>query len=104
MPKSQPLYCIARGRDDRWEAFCLDFDLAVQGRSCDEAVERLKTGIAYYVAAAEAEPEPTRSQLLNRRAPWLTRMNWKLRVALWALRNRSRSEEATFGFPVPCPA
>jgi len=39
------LSAFARGRDESWEAFCLDFDLAVQGNSLEE-VRGLEDAIA----------------------------------------------------------
>lgn len=104
MSKPLTLYCVARGHDSEWEAFCLDFDLAVQGRSADEVVGRLKTAIRSYVQTAMQEPEPTRTQLLTRRVPFLTRLLWRVRVAHWALLGSKLAEESTFGFPVPCHA
>ena len=100
----QYLLCIARGRDQGWEAFCLDFDLAVQGRSFEEVASLLKTSIKAYVEAAMSEPEPVRQQLLNRSVPLRTMLMWRLRVALWALFSRKRDDGSTFGFPVSCPA
>jgi len=102
---SKPIYwyCVARGRDHEWEAFCLDFDLAVQGRSYDEVSARLKMAIHHYVETATAEPEPTRTQLLTRRVPLGTRVLWRWRVIWWNLFGRKVAEESTFGFPVPCP-
>lgn len=104
MSKKLNVYCVARGRDSEWEAFCLDFDLAVQGRSYDEVVARLKTAIVDYVHSAAAEPEPVRNKLLTRCAPWATTLSWKWRVAFWAFCHRNEAEESTFGFPVPYPA
>jgi hypothetical protein len=98
------LFCVARGRDDAWEAFCFDLDLAVQGRSFDEVRGRLEQAVASYIESAEAEPEPTRSQLLNRRAPLLVRMTWGWRLLATALFRRRRDQDATVGFPVSCPA
>jgi hypothetical protein len=105
MSMTLTLYCVARGRGAEWEAFCLDFDLAVQGRSADEVVGRLKAAIAQYIDSAMNEPEPIRSQLLNRHVPFWTTLMWRLRVAHWALTgSRKKAEESTFGFPVPCHA
>jgi predicted RNase H-like HicB family nuclease len=100
----QFILCIARGRDDAWEAFCLDFDLAVQGRSFEEARAQLEQAIAAYIESALAEPEPYRSQLLNRRVPLATRLLWTARLAFWTLFGTRHAEEATFSVPVTCPA
>lgn len=63
------LYCIASGRDHQWEAFCLDFDLAVQGQSYEEVRHSLHRAILHYVHEAIEQPEPARTALLKRRAP-----------------------------------
>jgi hypothetical protein len=98
--------CIASGRGREWEAFCLDFDLAVQGRSYDEARASLAHAIHMYVDAALAEPEPVRSRLLARRAPFLVRLTWAVRVFLSALAIRAThrgDSSATVEF-IECPA
>ena len=100
---TQSRFCIARGRDDAWEAFCLDLDLAVQGRSFDEVRERLGQAVVSYLESASAEAEPARSQLLNRRAPFLVRLKWSWRFLLSALFGHGH-DDATVGFPVSCPA
>ncbi len=100
------VYCIARGRRGQWEAFCLDFDLAVQGRSFEEVMEQLKQAIVGYVDAAMNESPDVRKALLNRRVPLMTRVLWRLRLAMWALLNGGRrdNDETTAAFPVTCPA
>ena len=46
---SQYLRCYAEGRPGHWEAFCLDFDLAVQGESLPEVIRVLNTAISLYL-------------------------------------------------------
>ncbi len=43
---------FARGRAGDWEAICVDFDIAVQGRSLNEVLARLESAVSDYVAAA----------------------------------------------------
>lgn len=103
--KNQPLVCIAVEHSDGWEAFCLDFDLAVQGRSFDEVKRDLHQAIKMYVEAASAEPEPARSQLLCREAPFFTRLMWAWRLFLATISRRAnRDTSAPIEFPVACPA
>jgi hypothetical protein len=97
---------VARGRRDEWEAFCLDFDLAVQGRSFEEVRVSLERAIHMYVDAALAEAEPVRSRLLARRAPFSVRLTWALRVfwstlAIRATRRDSNPDTVEF---IACPA
>jgi predicted RNase H-like HicB family nuclease len=63
---SKAVLCVASGRDSQWEAFCLDYDLAVQGQSFEEVRGLLKDAIEMYVDTAVKEPEPNRSRLLAR--------------------------------------
>jgi hypothetical protein len=101
MPQS--LLCVVRGHGDSWEALCLDFDLAVQGRSLDEVIGHLTKAVVGYIESASAEQEPTKTELLGRRAPLGTRLMWKWRVVLWTIFGKQQSGDSTFGFPIPCP-
>jgi hypothetical protein len=101
---SKFIYGVAHGRNDQWEAFSFDFDLAVQGRSFEEVSERLKEAVGAYIATAMEQPEPVRSELLRRTAPLRVRALWTFRIALWTMFHNKRTEESAFGFPVPCPA
>ena len=97
---------IARGRGDDWEAFCLDFDLAVQGRSFEEVKASLMRAIAMYLDAALSEPEPLRSRLLARKAPFFVRLMWAVRVfwsalSIHATRRDSIPDTVEF---IACPA
>lgn len=75
------LVCVAHGHRGDWEAFCLDFDLAVQGISLEDVRSRLEEVLADYVHAASEEAEPARSRLLNRRAPCYRRRR-SLRISV----------------------
>jgi hypothetical protein len=103
---SQSVICVASGRGTDWEAFCLDFDLAVQGRSFGEVHASMNRAIAMYVNSALAEPEPIRSRLLARKAPFLVRLTWALRV-FWSTllihATRRGNRHATVEF-IACPA
>lgn len=99
--------CIAHGAGNQWEAVCLDFDLAVQGRSLQEVTRLLQDVIGSYIEDALAQPEPARSQLLSRSAPFWVRLHWAFRLFMATLTNRRLDrgqQEATVGFPVECRA
>ena len=99
------LICIATGRGDQWEAFCLHFDLAVQGSSFDEVRRYLNDAIDSYVESASAEPEPICARLLARKAPLWVRLMWAWRVFRSAMSGRTRRDrDATIEFPVACRA
>jgi hypothetical protein len=96
---------VAHGHGDEWEAYCLDFDLAVQGTSFEEVQASLEVAIRMYLEAALSEPEPVRSRLLNRRAPFFVRLSWARRL-FWSTlfgHDTRGSDSATFEF-VACPA
>ncbi len=96
------LLCYAEGHEGAWQAFCLDFDLAVQGRTFEEVYGRLLATIADYVEGAHGEDRSTKERLLNRKAPILERVRFYWHY-LKALR-KDRTEEMTHGFTIPCPA
>lgn len=97
------LYCIASGHGREWEAFCLDFDLAVQGSSFDEVHDLLDGAIRMYVERVMIEPEPARTQLLNRKAPFFVRVSWGLRLFRSVISGHT-DRDSTIGFPLACHA
>lgn len=95
--------CVAQPLDtDGWEAFSLDFDIAVHAHSFDEAKSTLQEAVVTYVQDAMKEAEPHRSRLLNRRAPLWVRLMWGWRFFIEAVRD-SRGRSIAVGFPVSCP-
>jgi hypothetical protein len=103
---TKAVLCVASGQGSRWEAFCLDFDIAVQGQSLEEVRELLRDAIEMYVQTADAEPEPNRTRLLARKAPFLVRFMWAWRVfwsTLLIRATRRDGDPATVEF-ITCPA
>ncbi len=96
------LLCYAEGHGEAWEAFCLDLDLAVQGRSFEEVYRSLSAAIRDYVEAALKEDRATAERLLNRKAPLLDRLRF-YRYYLGSIL-RSHKDEETHGFTISCPA
>lgn len=100
------ILCFAKGRPGQWEAFCADFDLAVQGATFHEVQRSLEDAIRDYVEAAREESGPDRDRLLKRRAPlWLV-LKWTSLVLVSAWRHRGGIDgpSATASFPVACAA
>jgi hypothetical protein len=63
--------CYAEPKHDQWQAFCLDFDLAVQGDNFPEVKAKLEAQIVEYVNdALIGEDREYAHELLKRRAPW----------------------------------
>jgi hypothetical protein len=100
----QQLFCVARRQGDRWEAMCLDLDIAVEGRSFDEVRSLLEEAVSTYIEDALAEAEPARSQLLGRRVPFLVRFLWALRFFRIALSGRNLDGDSPVWLPVTCRA
>ena len=63
------VFCFAEEQDGTWEAFCVDFDLAVQGRSFDEVYSKLNEQLHLYVGYISELPETDQKRFLRRRAP-----------------------------------
>lgn len=95
--------CFAFGRDDRWQALCVDFDLAVQGASLEEATRLLDAAVQAYVEAAAAEAPAAAARLLRRSAPLAVRAKLELDHLLSKL---GASEDRAYRMDValPCPA
>jgi hypothetical protein len=101
-PEPREYLCVARRGREWWEALCLDFDLAVQGRSFDEVRALLDEAVNSYVADARAEAEPTRSRLLARRAPLHVRAVWAWRFFMTALRGSLPDGNSAVWLPITC--
>ena len=66
------LRCYAEKKDSQWTAFCLDFTLATQADTCNEATAKLDTQIKEYLYdCLVGEDKDYAFQLLNRKAPLL---------------------------------
>lgn len=76
------LRCLASGRDDQWEAICVDLDISVQGRSFGEVHEALEDSIEMYLERVSELPEHEQMQFLTRRSPWYVRAKFNM-VGLW---------------------
>lgn len=70
--------CFAEGREGKWEAVCIELDLAVQGRSYQDVYDRLSASIRDYIESAELETPEQARRLLRRVVPWHVRLRLKL--------------------------
>ncbi len=97
------LCCYAEDRSGKWEAVCLDLDIAVQGGSFEEVYADLHKAIGEYVDYVMALPEEERQQLLLRRAPFSLRFRFLWYAILISLFDRGRGgnnkERAEFMMP-----
>jgi hypothetical protein len=78
------VWCYADRRDGKWEGFCLNFDLAVQGDSLEDVRVKLNEQICLYLESVQDLPKEERSAFLNRRAPLTMRLRaaWTIFRAL----------------------
>jgi hypothetical protein len=98
------LFCVARGHQGEWEAFCLDLDLAVLGQSFEEVRSLLQEAVSTYILDAGAETEPARSELLSRRVPFHVRLWWAMQFFKAAVFPRRRDRDSTIWLPITCRA
>ncbi|MBM3517467.1 MAG: hypothetical protein FJX56_06230 [Alphaproteobacteria bacterium] len=78
--------CFAEGSSGRWEAICIDLDIAVQGRTFDEVYRSLDEAVRHFLMDLERRPPTDRARLLARRAPWTARLRFLFRVLGASLR------------------
>ena len=94
MPSTRMVRCYSEGDGDRWEAVCLDFDLAVQGQSFEEVYRDLLKAIAEYVEYVSTLPQPDRARLLNRQAPLTMRLRFLWYALVMSIGGRQNGGEA----------
>ncbi len=102
------LKCYAEGRPardgspGRWEAVCLDFDIAVQGESMSEVMESLEDAIRLYLeTVAELPPEEHRA-FLRRKAPLPMHLKFfwhAFRITFWGGGRGGQKGRAEFTLP-----
>lgn len=69
------IWCYAEGKTGNWEAICLDFDLAVQGKSFDEVYRELNVAISMYLEYTNKLLKEDQRRFLGRKAPAGLRLN-----------------------------
>lgn len=98
------LHCFAEKAEDQWSAVCLDFTLAAQADTFEEARKKLHQMICEYVYDAVAgEDKQYRDQLLKRRAPlrdWIRFYFYKSLFHYGAMKDELRR---IFVEPMPNP-
>lgn len=69
-PTQLILRCYGEQKGEIWQAFCIDLNLAVQGKTFGEVRTKLHQQIASYLYdALEGEDREFADQLLSRKAP-----------------------------------
>jgi hypothetical protein len=96
------LHCYAFGRDDRWQAICLDLDLAVQGGSFEEVFRLLNDTISFHMEGIMELPPDDQKRLVSRSVPWLVRLKFAIAGFLLGLRTRGDGPfEHRYTMPLP---
>jgi hypothetical protein len=70
VPESGIALCYAEAVENRWAAYCLTFDLAVEGTSLTDVRAKLTDQIELYLETVRELPPADQRRLLKRRAPW----------------------------------
>ncbi|MGH6895906.1 MAG: type II toxin-antitoxin system HicB family antitoxin [Geminicoccales bacterium] len=78
---SRTLHCCAEGRDDDWEAICLDLDIAVQGGSFEDVFASLREAVSLYLETVADLPPQEQRWLLQRPAPFSVRLKFLTHAA-----------------------
>ena len=96
------LRCYAQRHGKLWHAICVDFDVAADGATLEEARTALAACVELYLEAVEELAVDERHRAMARRAPWLVRV--KLAFLAWLQRSRGRHATAlAFVLDLPAP-
>ena len=99
------LVCFARGREGDWEAICLDFDIAVHGRSFEDVQQLLRISIADYIESAAQESPEAAARLLRRSAPVHVVAGYIIAFLWHNFRKGGKGDDhLEHSFQMPCPA
>lgn len=96
------LRCYAERRQGAWEAFCVDFDIAVQGSTFEEVYHLLNVAIGDYLSRIAELATEDRKRLLRRRAPIGTRLRFLLAIMRSALRSSGTHDDERHGYTLTC--
>lgn len=100
--RPQAVLCYAEGAGGRWEAFCLTFDLAVQGESFEDVYRKLNEQIALYAEGVAAMAPQDRKRLWNRRAPLGARARFAWKILRAAMAGRDGKSRHEYSLPMDC--
>jgi predicted NBD/HSP70 family sugar kinase len=100
---TQKLFCFARGRVGDWEAICLNYDIAVHGRSFDEVSKLLEISIEDYVESAVKESPEAARRLLERSVPLHVLLSYIVAFLWHNLRGGKDDDRLEHSFQMPCP-
>jgi len=91
------LRCYAEKKDGLWIAACPQFTLATQGESFEQAKEKLEAQIKSYIVEALTVDKEHAVELLGRRAPLSTRLQYEVKAVAYSFMRRfSRRRDVRF--------
>lgn len=67
------LRCYVYGHGSDWQAICIDFDIAVHGRTQQQVKDRLTASVNLFLRDLLDLPLEDQRHLLQRKSPWHTR-------------------------------
>ncbi|KAB8198572.1 DUF1902 domain-containing protein [Lysobacter maris] len=101
-PEQLILRCYAERKGDQWQAFCLEFSLAAQGDSLNEARAKLDEQIREYVHDSLVGKDRLHAaQLLSRKAPLRFYLRYAYISAVLKLRGHDTRKKARFKEAMP---
>lgn len=74
---SVPVKCAAKFNGEQWVGICLNFDIAVQGKTLSDVETSLKTAVSLYLESFDGVPFESPDALLkaiSRPVPWSVSM------------------------------
>lgn len=103
---SKLIRCFAEEHGGKWEAICIDLDVAVQGSSFQEVYGELNAAVKLYLETVLALPDARdRERLLSRTAPLSVRWTYFRRMLQHWLRGDGSPESGQRAqFTMLCPA
>jgi len=101
-PINLVLRCYGEQKAGGWQAFCIDLNLAVQGKSAEEVKRKLIEQIeSYLYDALVGEDREYASQLLSRKAPLHFRVKYHFYKLLCKIDGAKENICQILDFPMP---
>jgi len=96
--------CYIEGKGADWEAVCLDLDVAVQGESFHDVVDRLVEAVKLHVQYVLSLPAAEQSRFWARSAPFALRVRFLWYAFKSTIRHNGAGDKERAELLLPCPA
>ena len=101
-PEDLILRCYGERKKDVWQAFCIDLNLAVQGKSAEEVKIKLSKQIeSYLYDATVGEDREYAAQLLSRKSPLRFRVKYHFYKSLCKIDGAKKNICRILDLPMP---